>query len=77
MPLEVALKDVTGAFSRVLEAGTGAGVTRGRACLAEPVCQETGLIRPEEERGEEAESLRERAGAEEGVGGQRSGSTQG
>lgn len=70
MPLEVALRDVTGALSRVLEVGTRAGVTRGGACLAEPVCQETGLIRGEEERGEEAESLRELAGAEEGVRGQ-------
>lgn len=47
MPPEVALKEVTGVLSRVLEAGMGAGLvgteTRGGACLAEPVCQETGF----------------------------------
>lgn len=74
MPLEVALRDVTGALSRVLEVGTRAGVTRGGACLAEPVCQETGLIRGEEEWGG---SRKPEGTGWSRRGGQRSGSTQG
>ena len=74
MPPEVALKEVTGALSRVLEAEWVQAWWERRPeegpALQSQCVRRQDLIRSKKEHGEEEESLREMAGVGEGVRGQ-------